>query len=214
MTVLRCYTSVPLADRLHVRIRARSFPLAAVVAAVPSSGRILELGCGRGLVSVALGLGSASRHVLGVDIDEAKLDVARRAAAVANERAAELRVDIGSVSEPPIGPWDAIVIVDVLYLLPSDAQRAAVVAAAAQLAPGGVLVVKEMADRPIWKRRWNLLQELLAVRLLHATAGGEVLPTATATIACWMDEIGLVTTQQALDRGYLHPHALVVGRKV
>ena len=72
-------------------------------------------------------------------------------------------------------PWDAIVVVDVLYLLgPRPAVDLAGAAAAAALAPGGVLVVKEIDTRPRWKYRLAVAQELAATRVARVTAGDTV----------------------------------------
>ena len=81
------------------------------------------------------------------------------------------------------------------------------------LAPGGTLVVKEMASTPRWKHRWNMAQETLAVRALRLTSGSEVSPTPTETMGRWLAELGLSVTHTALDRGYLHPHALLVAQR-
>lgn len=205
---LAAYAGAPLADRLHVRIRRRSFPLDAVVAAVPP-GRVLELGCGRGLVSIALAI-DATRTVTGTDVDEAKLTVARRAAAAAG---LPVTFSTGSIEAPPDGPWDAVAVVDVLYLLQPDAQRRALARIVDTLAPGGALVVKEMASTPRWKHRWNMAQETLAVRVLRLTSGSHVTPTPTDTIAAWLRDLGLAVTHTPLHRRYLHPHALVVARR-
>lgn len=69
----------------------------------------------------------------------------------------------------PAGPWDAIVIVDVLYLQPADAQRALLAEAATRLAAGGLLLVKEMSPAPEWKATWNRWQETVAVSVLGIT---------------------------------------------
>jgi 2-polyprenyl-3-methyl-5-hydroxy-6-metoxy-1,4-benzoquinol methylase len=205
---LGCYAGAPLADRLHVRIRRRSFPLDAVVAAVPS-GRVLEIGCGHGLVSMTLAA-DPTREVTGIDVDERKLEVARHAATTCGRA---VTFATGDAGEPPSGPWDAVVVVDVLYLVPPAAQRATLARLADTLAPGGTLVVKEMATTPRWKRRWNHAQETLAVRVLRFTSGSVIAPTPTETMATWLTDLGLSVTHTPLDRGYLHPHAMLVARR-
>ena len=71
----------------------------------------------------------------------------------------------------PPGPWDAIVIVDVLYLLDADHELALLDGCLAELAPGGVLVVKETDVVPRLKHAIAKAQELLATRVLRITAG-------------------------------------------
>jgi len=212
---LGLYAGLPLTTRAHVLLRWLSCPFPAVAAAVPMHGRILEIGCGHGLFAAYLSLGSGQRSVLGVDIDAAKISQARMAAGRGCARGADLRVDVGSAGHIPAGPWDAIVIVDVLYLLADEAQRSLLAGCARELAPGGVLVVKEMGTTPRWKHRWNVAQETLAVRVLRITAGGGQPFTflAPPAIADVLRHEGLETSTTAVDRHRPHPHHVVVGRR-
>jgi 2-polyprenyl-3-methyl-5-hydroxy-6-metoxy-1,4-benzoquinol methylase len=211
---LDCFRWAPRADRLHTRIRWASCPFEAVAAELPTEGRVLELGCGHGLFALHLALTGPARQVFGSDIDVDKIGVARRAATVAAEAGATVTFDVAPAGRPPAGPWAGIAIVDVLYLLPVEQQRQVLADAAAELAPGGVLVVKEMADRPRWKARWNRWQEQLAVRVLRITEGATIVVRPPEELAAWLTEAGLeVTTSRAVDRHYLHPHHLLVARR-
>ncbi len=198
--------------RAHAAVRSATCPLDTVVDAVAGSTRVLEVGCGYGLVAAMLAAADSRRHVVGVDIDSAK--VAGAAAIVANVRRAggDLTIDLAG-PDASVGPWDAIVVVDVLYLFPPDQQAGAVAEWAQMLAPGGVLAVKEMAGRPRWKARWNLAQERLAVRTLRWTSGAAIAPPTPDAVRSWMTAAGLSYDGRRLDRGYLHPHFLHLGRR-
>ena len=113
----------------------------------------------------------------------------------------------------PDGPWDAAVFVDVLYLLPATEQRRLITEAVAALAPGGVVVIKEMGTEPAWKVRWNTAQETLAVKVLRITEGGSFDFVAPAVMAGWLAELGLEVEARRLDAGRVHPHHLLVGRR-
>jgi 2-polyprenyl-3-methyl-5-hydroxy-6-metoxy-1,4-benzoquinol methylase len=208
---LRAYRAAPPGDRLHVLVRWLSCPFPPIVEVLPSAGRVLEVGCGHGLFSGYLARRSPGLQVLGVDIDADKIAVA-----AASEPLASGRLDfaVGDSGSVPDGPWDAVVLVDVLYLLDEAAQRALLESCAASLAPGGVLVVKDMATRPRWKARWNALQEALSVRVLKITAGSpEFVFTEPDERARWLVAAGLRDVRaRRLDRGRVHPHHLLVGR--
>ncbi len=208
--VLSFYAGAPLPARAHVRVRWATCPFPAVAAQMPAAGRILEVGCGHGLLSLYLAATSSAREVHGVDVDEAKLAAARGAAARGGLSCTFERAEGNHL---PDGPWDAIAIVDVLYLLGADEQLGLLVACAAALAPGGVLVVKEMALVPPWKAKWNALQELAAVRLLRITEGDELTFLAPTVMAGAMAGAGLDVRDRPIHRGYPHPHYLLVGRR-
>jgi len=211
--VLSLYGSAPLAVRAHVWTRWATCPFARVAAAVPRSGRVLEIGCGYGVFSCHLALSSAERQVLGVDVDVRKIVHAQRAAKRAAARGATCEFHLAPPGDVPEGPWDAVVIVDVLYLLDGDEQAGLLHGCAEQLSLGGVLVVKEMATSPGWKARWNTVQETMSVKVLNITAGDELTFLQPAVLGGWMREDGLVVTHQPLDHGYPHPHHLVVGAR-
>lgn len=207
---LKLYGHAPPTARAHVAIRWVSCPFPAVAALVPRTGRVLEVGCGHGLFAAYLALQSGDRDVTGVDVDAGKIAVASRAAARARRAGAALEVAVAPSGRVPDGPWDAIVIVDVLYLLEPDAQRALLANCRAQLGPAGVLVVKEMGTEPRWKARWNLLQETLSVRVLGITEGNGLTFVPPATTAQWLQDLGLDVRARRLDRGRLHPHHVLV----
>lgn len=213
--VFECYADAPSRERAHLRVRWRTCPFEAIAARVPETGRVLDYGCGHGLLAVYLALESSGRDVLGVEVDDRKIVAGRAAAAFARLRGARLAIAIAPGAVVPDGPWDAITVVDVCYLLPEASQRGLLEQAAARLAPGGVLLVKEMAPTPSWKARWNRLQETLAVRIMKLTAAStpSFCFVAPATIRSWLEGAGLRVEEVRLDRGFPHPHALVVGRR-
>ena len=104
-------------------------------------------------------------------------------------------------------------IVDVLYLLDREGQLDLVARCAERLGPGGVLVIKEMNDRPRWKARWNALQETLSVRVLNLTEGRELTFLRPSDLADGMRRAGLAVTATKVDRGRPHPHLMLVGRR-
>lgn len=211
--VLSVYGGAPPAVRAHLAVRWASCPFRRVAARVPDRGRVLEVGCGYGLFSNHLALSSPDREVLGIDIDVRKVVHGQFAAARARARGAHCELHLEPPGEVPDGPWDAIVIVDVLYLLDADAQEGLLRTCAEQVALGGVLVVKEMATTPRWKAIWNTAQETLSVRVLHITAGDRLTFLRPQVLGGWMEEDGLAVTHTDVSRGYPHPHHLITGAR-
>lgn len=197
--------------RFHVHGRWRSCPFPELERRAPARGAVLDVGCGFGLFSTYLALRSPDRRVHGVDIDERKIAIARRATERLDGGRASVSFELAGADLPP-GPYDAVTIVDVLYLLGPEAGGALLDEAASRLAPGGVLLVKEIDRSPAWKYRLSRIQELAATRLVRITAGDEVDFAPPQVYADRLRRQGLTVTCTPLDRGSIHPHHLVEAR--
>ncbi|MEY2454293.1 MAG: hypothetical protein QOD92_3867 [Acidimicrobiaceae bacterium] len=162
------------------------------------------------MVSLYLASTSSGREITGVDVDGDKLLHARAAADAAG---LPVRFDQVEPHDHPIGAWDAIAIVDVLYLLGEDEALDVVDAAAAALAPGGVLLLKEVDVRPRWKFWLAAGQEVLATKVLRITKGSKVRFLSPARLEERLTAAGLLVEHRSLHRGRIHPHHLVIGRK-
>ena len=213
---LALWRAAPLGARVHCRIRWLTAPFEPLERRLPARGRVLEIGCGHGLFTTYLALSSSDREVRGVDIDDAKIELAADAIARLHAGEANVAIEHRPDGDVPtvVGGWDAIVIVDVLYLLSPDARRDLVRRAADALAPDGVLVVKEVDTSPRFKAKVAQFQEWLSTKVLRITATDHDLyfPSA-ADVRRLLEDAGLSTTSDRLDRGYFHPHCVIVGTR-
>jgi 2-polyprenyl-3-methyl-5-hydroxy-6-metoxy-1,4-benzoquinol methylase len=122
----------------YVASKLRSDPSTAAILARAPLGDVLDLGCGRGQLAIALLEAGAATSVHGLDWDEAKVDVARRAAEGLPATFAR-----GDVREPRDLEGDTVLLVDVLHYFDVATQDAILARAAAAVRPGGRLVVRE-----------------------------------------------------------------------
>jgi len=206
------YAGLPLATRVYARVRYATAPLERVAALVPAGvGRVVELGCSAGVFANLLKVRRPALEVVGVDADENKIRAAR-ATVRGREGISFVRADARDYLAAN-GPFDAVAFVDMLYLLPPVQQDEMIGRAAASLKAGGWLLVKEMTDKPAWKRRWCLFQEWLAVRVVGFTAGAGIYLRPGAAYREAMEAAGLAVETFTLDRGYPHPHVALLGRK-
>lgn len=199
------YRSADPAVRWHVRLRRALSCLEAVEAALPRAGAVLEVGCGHGLFTNYAALASPERRVLGIDIDPRKLAAARRTAR------AGVRFEEGDARTPPPGPFDAIVIVDVLYLLDEAGQAGALDALARTLRPGGVLVWKTQVDRPRWKFWITRGQEWLVTRA-GLTAGASLTFLSRERALALLDAAGFRDVEARGFPGRIYTDVLYVAR--
>lgn len=194
--------------RLFTLARRYVAPLPRVAAEVPARGRVLDLGCGHGLFTNLLAIGSAERELLGVDPSGAKIAVARRS----SDGLPNVRYQQGRVDEVVEREFQAITILDVLYLLP-DEQKLAVLRRCRELiASEGVLLVKTNDVRPGWRYAVVRLEEELMVRVLGLTLGGELHFRGVPEYIDLLRSAGFESRVVSLDSWLPVPHRLFVCR--
>jgi SAM-dependent methyltransferase len=141
--VMRRFSGERRSIRTYVRCKLLLDPVyRGLIDTVPKRGNVVDLGTGLGLAALLLGLDSIERVVLGIDHDKDKLDVAVRGST-------GLRVTfvLGDVATYEIPPCDVVLLIDVLHVLPPEGRGVLLGRIRDALAPGGVLVVRDMDTR-------------------------------------------------------------------
>lgn len=203
------YNGQSLGIRGFVLARHLLAPLAQVLAAVPPRGRLLDVGCGHGLFANAAALGSPARQVLGVDPSGAKIAVARSSSAgLPNVRYLQ-----GTVQEIAERDFDAISILDVLYLLPIEEKLVLLRACRERIAPDGVLILKTNDTHPPWKYRVARLQEE-AMTGLGLTMGHGLYFLSREQNAGLLELAGFRPSTVDLNNWLPYPHVMFVSRPV
>jgi 2-polyprenyl-3-methyl-5-hydroxy-6-metoxy-1,4-benzoquinol methylase len=182
-------------------------PLAPIAAEIPPRGRVLDVGCGHGLFANALALGSPARTVLGIDPSAVKIDVARRSAA----RLPNISYSRGVVQALADGGFDAISILDVLYLLPVEEKLAVLRACRERIADDGVLVVKANDTRPSWKYVVARLQEQV-MTTVGLTMGHGLYFLSREQNAALLELAGFKPSTIVLKSWLPYPHVMFVSR--
>jgi 2-polyprenyl-6-hydroxyphenyl methylase/3-demethylubiquinone-9 3-methyltransferase len=202
---LALYRGLGAGVAFHTRVRAFTCPMAAVLARVPAEGRMLEVGCGHGLFSNEAALLHPKLHVLGVDPSEAKIRWAEKTAAGRENVAFRPQ----RVEDVPERAFDAVAVLDVLYLVPRGEWPGFLRACRERLRPGGRFLLKEVDVRPRWKFYRCLVQETMSVRMLGITLGHEFAFEPPSAMSALLEEAGFRgISVTPLGRGYLTPHVL------
>jgi predicted exporter/SAM-dependent methyltransferase len=180
----------------------------AVEEAVPPQGRILDLGCGYGIVANWLTLGSPARTVIGVDNDARKIRVAL-ATATRNPRVSFEKAEVLAWDYPAC---DCVLLCDLLHYLPHALKEQVLRKAFAALRPGGWLVVRDAFQQPgrqhwltAWCERWS-------VRLGQNKTAFGLHFESLAQHRALLTEAGFVEARTLEDAG-LGSNRLLVARK-
>jgi 2-polyprenyl-3-methyl-5-hydroxy-6-metoxy-1,4-benzoquinol methylase len=161
------YTTGPFLLRKLQHWRPYICPFEKLVGHVSDGSRVLDIGCGSGLLlSLAAGTG-AKFEGIGFDVSRQGIDLANRMTRKAAEIApgAKLSFQRLDVDAPwPAGEFDIVFVVDVLHHVPSQSQKPFLMNAVSKVKQGGTLVYKDMCLRPWWMAQANRLQDLVVAR--------------------------------------------------
>jgi 2-polyprenyl-6-hydroxyphenyl methylase/3-demethylubiquinone-9 3-methyltransferase len=207
--IFRLYDKAGILTRVYVRIKLRICPVLALESYLPKEGKILDLGCGVGIFSNILSLLSPARKVEGIDADSNKI----KAAGAASGGRGNLTFSARRMEDFRGSGYDAIVISDALYLVPYARQEEVLKNCFSGLSDKGVLLIKEVDKRPLWKFIFNLVQETLAVRVLRFTKAGGFFFRSRSEYESLLSGIGFKVEVLSLDKGFAYPHIAYLCRK-
>jgi len=207
--VYRHYRNCGLAIKLYLRIKLRICPFQALETYFPRAGKVIDLGCGNGVFSNLLKLGSPSREILGFDLDPKKIKTAREV----HKEIPGLEFRVSNITDMDYPMSDVISMIDVLYLIPYPRQEAMLRKCHGALTKGGVLILKDMDTQPRWKYLWNIFQETLAVKIIGFTHGNKLYFRTRSEYLRLLEGIGFRVRPISLDKSYWYPHVLFIAVK-
>jgi 2-polyprenyl-3-methyl-5-hydroxy-6-metoxy-1,4-benzoquinol methylase len=144
----------------YVASKLRSDPSTAAVLALAPLGDVLDLGSGRGQLSIALLEAGAATRVRGIDWDADKVAVARAAS-----EALDASFEQADVRDLEVRQADTVLLVDVLHYFDAATQDAILARAAACVRPGGRLVVRDGTLGEGWRSALTIAAERIGRRL-------------------------------------------------
>jgi len=160
--IFNLYNNIPLMDKIliYVRLICLQPIMMTLDKYLPQNGVTIDLGCGYGLVSNLLALESA-RHLIGVELSEQRATVAEKS--VGDRRNIEFLTEDATKYEIP--RCHAVLLLDVLCLLPNDAKINILAKAHDSLRKNGLLIVKDTAKSPRWKYLYTYIEEFVKLNL-------------------------------------------------
>ena len=144
--ILRSYSDRPIIF-LYALIRfhmLRQRFLEEIGQYLPAEGSVIDIGCGFGLFALFFGAQAPGRRISGFDLDEARIETARRSGqrlGIGN-----VTFELGDASRTRLSqPVDAVYMLDIAHHIPPDSVEPLIESIAHNLRRDGVLLVKDIA---------------------------------------------------------------------
>lgn len=196
--------------QLYVASKLRRDPVHAAVLAMARPrglGEVLDAGCGRGQMGIALLEAGLARAVLGLDCVQARIAETKRAASGLAFRVATQDLASG----PALPAADTVLMIDVLYQLAPEVQRR-VIRAAAGAARRAVLIRTLDPDRGV-RSALTLGFERLT-RRVSPHAGRHVAPLPVTEIAALIRAAGFAVEIAPCWRGTPFSNVLLTATRL
>lgn len=192
--------------RLYARIRfliLRQTFLQEIGQYLPREGRILDLGCGFGLFSLYFAIDAPTRDLTGVDLDSERIEAATQCAArLGVENVHYTASDV--LDWQGTEPFDAIFMLDLIHHLPREQVAGFLERVAQLIVPGGVLLLKDVSNRPYYKMLFTLLLDWMMV-------GAEPIHYWDPSELCALvEDLGFSVKRHTINDFLPYPHILYV----
>lgn len=198
----------PIFSRTIQCLRPYICPFHQLIELIPVGASVLDVGCGSGIFLGLLMKRVGLRNALGFDSSKKAIELATimqryLPLEMAKNITFERRDANQSWSE---GAFDVVCMIDVMHHVPPVAQREVFLQAVNHLAPGGLLLYKDMAERPLFFALANRLHDLIMARQWIYYA-------PITQIRSWGNESGLRIEEESQCRMLWYAHEWIVFKK-
>lgn len=144
--------------------RSHICPLHEVIREVPAESSVLDVGCGHGLLLNLLASLGRIRQGHGFDVAAPAVAVAMQVAD-RQRLSSFVKFEHRAVEQgiPSLG-LEVVTVIDVLHHVPDEHKLAFVDALCDAVPRGGLLIIKDMVDKPRWRAFANRLHDLVMAR--------------------------------------------------
>ena len=192
----------PLVMRTMQHLRPHICPFEAMLPVVPRGASVLDVGCGSGLF---LGLLRYFNYdVSGFGFDSSGPAIRCAQAMARRHGGGAIRFErIPAGDRWPEGMFDVVSMIDVMHHIPPSHQEGAFRAAYQRVAPGGILLYKDMSDTPFHLASANRFHDLVIAReWIHYVS--------IARVERWATSLGMTVEHASSPRLMWYQHHLRV----
>jgi len=122
---------------------------------VPKEGRVIDIGCGYGLLANFLVLRSSKRDVTGIDLSVGRISVAQKT----TDNRKKIQFKLMDALDLQLGKYNAVIMSDFLHHIDCETQEELLARLYQKLPPGGLVIIEEVDSRPLWKYWFAIMSD-------------------------------------------------------
>lgn len=148
-------------SKIYVLLRYILLPFVCIEPYLPKKGFIINLGSGYGSYDIYFALKEPKRKILGLELVKKRVNVAKQAAKGIKNINFKLQ-DFTKYYKLEYA--DAICMIDLLHHIPSFTQKVILKECFKKLKKNGILIIKDVAEKPRWKFLYNYLHDKIMTK--------------------------------------------------
>jgi 2-polyprenyl-6-hydroxyphenyl methylase/3-demethylubiquinone-9 3-methyltransferase len=196
--------NMPFSAKVFFMLRPLIIPFEIIEKYVPKEGIIVDIGCGYGVFANHMSKKSKNRKVIGIDLNEKRIEAASKI--FQNE--GNLEFICSDITNSKIPKADVITAIDILHHIPNkENQEKLLKSCYFVLKNEGVLILKDLDIKPLWKFYWNKFHDFVI------TKGEPVLYNSKEEILELLEKSGFAIEKFEIFKGYPYAHVLFIGKK-
>jgi 2-polyprenyl-3-methyl-5-hydroxy-6-metoxy-1,4-benzoquinol methylase len=189
---------------------------------IPDKARVIDLGCGQGVLLALLAVAQEPQQVAGwpTGLPPLPRGVVARGFDLRSDAIEAARVALGNgaqfvvsdVRDANLTECDVVTILDVLHYLDFDAQRRLLERVHAALAPGGRLLLRAGDTSQGWRFRFTLVTDWL-ITVLRGSLQKRFFCRSASEWLQLLRDVGFETQMQPMCEGTPFANVLLIGRR-
>jgi len=153
--LFRFYSGQGFKASLYARLRWRLCPFEEIERYVPKEGRVIDIGCGYGLLANFLVLRSSKRDVTGIDLSVGRISVAQKT----TDNQKKIQFKLMDALDLQLGKYSTVIMSDFLHHIDCETQEELLARLYQKLPPGGLVIIEEVDSRPLWKYWFAIMSD-------------------------------------------------------
>lgn len=150
-----------IASRIYVFLRYVLLPFKCIEPYLPKKGLIVDLGSGYGSYDLYFALREPKRKIIGLELIKSRVRIAKQASK--GIRNVKFKPQ-DFTKDSKIKSADAICMFDLLHHIPYQTQEVILRECFKKLRKNGLLIIKDIAERPRWKFLYNYLHDKIMTK--------------------------------------------------
>ena len=136
----KLYKFLNVKDKTYTKLRYRLCPFEKIENKIPKKARVLDIGCGYGLLTNLIAINSEKREVSGIDLSNKRISIAKKSVGNRNN----INFELKNCSEINLKNYDVVIMSDFLHHINYEKQEKLIKDIYKDLNKGGLLIIQDV----------------------------------------------------------------------